>query len=199
MSTTERSTATSSGSGASSARPIPNSKRSRRFTAWGTALERSDDRKLRTRWTGRWSLLQRILAINILAVALLAGSIFYLDGYRRRLTEQAVVNTRTQALLAADSLALAEPGERADLLRELGAHSRTRIRLFAKDGRVLIDSWERVPPTYDVRDPKQEDWEKHVSRKIDNLLNAMVGGTKPPLLAVPESERLADWPEAKAA
>ncbi|MEA3034027.1 MAG: two-component system, OmpR family, sensor histidine kinase ChvG [Sphingomonadales bacterium] len=162
-------------------------------------MERNEDRKLRTRWTGRWTLLQRILAINILAVALLAGSLFYLDGYRRRLTEQAVVSTRTQALLAADSLELAEPGEQADLLRKLGAHSRTRIRLFAGDGRVLIDSWAGAQPTYDVRDPKQEDWEKHLSRKIDNLLNAMVGGTKPPLLAVPESVRLADWPEAEAA
>ena len=34
------------------------------------------------RWTGRWMLRHRILAVNIFAVAILAGSIFYLDSFR---------------------------------------------------------------------------------------------------------------------
>lgn len=162
-------------------------------------MARSEDPRLTTRWTGRWKLLHRILAVNVFAIAVLAGSLFYLDGYRRRLTDQAVLSTQTQAQLAVDSLQLAEPGEVPALLTTFGRHSRTRIRLFAADGRLLIDSWVGGPETYDVRDPKQEDWQKHASRKLDNWLNTLVGGRKPPLLAVPESPRLADWPEAATA
>jgi two-component system sensor histidine kinase ChvG len=150
-------------------------------------------------WSGRWMLLHRILALNIFAVAILAGSIFYLDGYRRRLTDQALLSTRTQALLTADSLALADSSEQLPLLRSLGAHSHTRIRVFARDGRVILDSWTGARPTYDVRDPKQEDWRKRFSRHFDNVFNAMVGARQPPLLAVPESDRLEAWPEAQAA
>ncbi|MFL6862433.1 MAG: ATP-binding protein [Allosphingosinicella sp.] len=158
-----------------------------------------EDGLLATRWTGRWKLLHRILFVNVFAIAILAGSLFYLDGYRRRLIDQAVLSTQTQAQLAADSLRLAEPGEEADLLRTFGQHSRTRIRLFGADGRERLDSWAGGPETYDVRDPKQEAWQKWASRKLDNMLNAVVGGKKPPLLRVPESNRLADWPEANAA
>jgi two-component system sensor histidine kinase ChvG len=163
-------------------------------------LERNDeDGLLVTRWTGRWKLLHRILFVNVFAIAILAGSLFYLDGYRRRLIDQAVLSTQTQAQLAVDSLRLAEPGEERDLLRTFGQHSRTRLRLFEPDGRERLDSWAGAAETYDVRDPKQEPWQKWASRKLDNWLNAVVGGKKPPLLRVPESRRLADWPEAAAA
>ncbi|MBV9930308.1 MAG: stimulus-sensing domain-containing protein [Alphaproteobacteria bacterium] len=153
----------------------------------------------RLRWWGRWRILHRVLAVNVLVLALLAGSIFYLDGYRRRLTEQGIVATATQARLAADSLALAEPQERAPLLVRLGADSRTRIRLYGPDGALRIDSWRGAPPTYDLRDPREEDWEKRFSRRLDRVLNALAGGRQPPGLAAPESSRLADWPEAAAA
>ena len=55
------------------------SRGSRRFTAWATALEKNEEGGLELRWSGRWMLLHRILAVNILALAMLAGSIFYLD------------------------------------------------------------------------------------------------------------------------
>ena len=153
----------------------------------------------RVRWWGRWRILHRILAINVFAVAILAGSLFYLDGYRRRLTEQGLVSTRNQAILAADALALAERNEELPLVRRLGAHSRSRIRVFGPDGRLLLDSWDGMAPTYDLRDPAQEPWQKQFARRLDNALNALVGAHQPPLLATPESNRLPDWPEAQAA
>jgi two-component system sensor histidine kinase ChvG len=159
----------------------------------------AEEEEGRVRWWGRWRILHRILAINVFAVAILAGSLFYLDGYRRRLTEQGLVSTRNQAILAADALALAERNEELPLVRRLGAHSRSRIRVFAPDGRLLLDSWDGMPPTYDLRDPQQEPWQKQFARRLDNLLNALVGAHQPPRLAAPESNRLDDWPEAKTA
>jgi two-component system sensor histidine kinase ChvG len=141
-------------------------------------------------------LLHRILAINILALAILAGSLFYLDGFRRRLTDQGVANARTEVRMAADALALAEPGERQALLARLGAHSRTRLRVFGADGGVILDSWTGAQPTYDVRDPAREGWRKDFALRLDRAIEAMVGSRRPPPLAYPEGARADSWPEA---
>jgi two-component system sensor histidine kinase ChvG len=141
-------------------------------------------------------LLHRILAVNLFALAILAGSIFYLDGFRRRLAEQGIVNAATEARLVADSFALAEPNEQQALLTGLGRHSATRLRIFGGDGRLLLDSWTGSPPTYDLRDPSREGWRKDFARKLDNAFDAMVGATRPPPLRVPEGSSLAQWPEA---
>jgi two-component system sensor histidine kinase ChvG len=158
-----------------------------------------DERDLALRWTGRWMLLHRILAVNIFALAILAGSIFYLDGFRRRLTDEGLANAQTQARIVADSLALAEPQERADLLRRLGRHARARLRLYGADGRLLLDSWQGAPETYQLRDPAKENWRKAVARNLDSALDAVVGAPIPPPLTVPEPSPLGSWPEAASA
>ncbi|HEY0012570.1 MAG TPA: sensor N-terminal transmembrane domain-containing protein, partial [Allosphingosinicella sp.] len=72
-------------------------------------MPRSEDKELDLRWSGRWMLLHRILAVNIFAVAVLAGSIFYLDGFRRRLTETAAMTAEMQARNVATALAFTAP------------------------------------------------------------------------------------------
>jgi two-component system sensor histidine kinase ChvG len=151
------------------------------------------------RWQPRWTLLHRILAFNIFALAILAGSIFYLDGFRRRLTEGTVATAAMQVRIVADSLALAESHERGALLQRLGQHSQARLRVFGSDGSLKMDSWNGSQPTYELRDPAQEDWRKHVSRNMDNAFDAIVGAPSPPKLAVPEARRLEGWAEASAA
>src|SRR4051794_35260851 len=162
----------------------------------GTALERNEEQDLAVRWSGRWMLLHRILAINVLALAILAGSIFYLDGFRRRLTEQGLANARTEVRMAADALTLAEPPDRQMLLSRLGEHSRTRLRVFGADGRLLLDSWTGSQPTYDLRNPAQERWQKEFARRLDRVFEAMVGSRRPPPLPYPEGAGLGSWPEA---
>jgi two-component system sensor histidine kinase ChvG len=164
-----------------------------------TALERNDEEDLALRWSGGWMLLHRILAINIFALAILAGSIFYLDGFRRRLTEQGLANARTEVRMTADALSLAEPNERQALLTRLGAHSRTRLRVFGSDGRIILDSWTGSQPTYDLRNPAQENWRKKFARRLDHAFEAVVGSRRPPPLAYPEGATLAAWPEARQA
>jgi two-component system sensor histidine kinase ChvG len=162
-------------------------------------LERNDEADLALRWSGRWMLLHRILAVNIFAVAMLAGSIFYLDGFRSRLTAGAVANAKTQAAFVADSLALAEPGEEAALLRRLGAHSKTRLRVYRADGAKTLDSWNGSPPTYTLRDPRREPWRKDAARLLDNMFDAIVGEPPAPDLRTGGTDRLPAWPEAAAA
>ena len=144
-------------------------------------------------------LLHRILAVNIFALAVLAGSIFYLDSFRGRLTAGAVTGAETQVGIMADSLALAEPVEKSALLHRLGTRSRTRLRVFGADGQLRMDSWDGAPPTYELRDPAREPWRKNVARLLDNLFDAVAGAPPASPLPLPEPDRLTGWSEAVAA
>src|SRR5690606_3174272 len=123
-STTARSTATSNGSDESSSRLIPNSERSKRSMASDTATalpERSSERPARVANApsafdhsaehrhGRLRLLSpitlRILAVNVLALALLAGGILFLGQYERGLIESELGVLRAQSRLLGVALA----------------------------------------------------------------------------------------------
>ena len=75
MSTTARSTATSSASAANSAASTPNSMQSRPYMASDTDSARNEDADLALTWSGRWTLAHRILAVNVLTLALVALAI----------------------------------------------------------------------------------------------------------------------------
>ena len=167
--------------------------------ASATASERNDERDLALRWSGRWMLLHRILAINIFALAILAGSLFYLDGFRGRLTTGGLANAETQVRMAAAALAAAEPVEVPRLLRQIGEASGTRLRVYRTDGAKRMDSWAGARPTYDLRDPALEPWQKDVARLADNIFDAIVGAPDAPDFTPPEVDRLDAWPEAAAA
>ena len=55
-------------------------------------------------WTRRVSLATRILAVNIIALVLLAGSLFYLDSYRNRLIAERFGLARAEAQITAEAL-----------------------------------------------------------------------------------------------
>ena len=141
-------------------------------------------------------LLHRILAVNIFALALLAGSIFYLDGFRGRLTTGAVTNAETQARIAADALAVAEAGVEPKLLRRVGRASGTRLRVYGADGSKVLDSWAEAPPTYELRDPADDTLRKRLARGLDNAFDAIVGAPSPPDLQLSMADDISVWPEA---
>jgi two-component system sensor histidine kinase ChvG len=162
-------------------------------------LPRSEDRDLRLSWSRRLSLRQRILAVNIFAIVILAGSLFYLDSFRGRLTENRIGQTRSEAVMIAHMLGATPVPARQPILVRLGQDSRTRLRLYGRDGRKLADSWDGAPPTYDLRDPASEPWYRGVARALDNGFDAIVGARRPPLFSPPPVDRLDAWPEAEAA
>jgi two-component system sensor histidine kinase ChvG len=166
--------------------------------AWGIDLPRNDDEP-GWHWTPRWSLVHRILAVNIFALAILAGSLFYLDGFRHRLTDGEVATAAMQVRLVSVSLGLVKAPERQPLLQRLGRNAESRLRIFGRDGSLKMDSWNGSPPTYELRDPTQEGWRKRVSRTMDNAFDAIVGAPSPPALSIPEARTLPGWPEALAA
>src|SRR3546814_4030490 len=66
----------------------------------------------------RWSLTTRILAVNILAVALLAGGFYYLDTYRSRLVDTRIEVMKEQLAMLDSALEAARPDQRTTLIRE---------------------------------------------------------------------------------
>ena len=141
-------------------------------------------------------LLHRILAVNIFVLAILAGSIFYLDGFRSRLTESAVATAATEARIAADALFVARRDLKPTMLRRIGRASGTRLRVYDAGGRKSLDSWADAPPTYQLRDPALEPWRKNVARRLDNAFDAIVGAPSPPPLKLASDADVAAWPEA---
>jgi two-component system sensor histidine kinase ChvG len=162
-------------------------------------LPRSDDRDLRLRWSRRLSLRQRILAVNIFAIVILAGSLFYLDSFRSRLTQARVDQSRSEVVMISHMLGAVPREARQAILVRLGRDSGTRLRVYARGGGKQADSWAGAAPTYELRDPATEAWYRGVARAMDNGFDAIVGARRPPLLTPPAVDTLGAWPEARAA
>lgn len=157
-----------------------------------------DERDLRLRWSGRWTLTRRILAFNILALALLAGGFFYLDSYRARLLDQRVREVGDQTRLIAAASDAAPKASRPELLRRLGRMTGLRLRVYA-DGQPSFDSWHDATPTYRLRDPAGQPWQRGAARSLDRGIDFIVGARSPDPFAEPERDRADAWPEVLAA
>ncbi|HYJ29469.1 MAG TPA: ATP-binding protein [Allosphingosinicella sp.] len=145
------------------------------------------------------ALRHRILAVNIFALAILAGSLFYLDSFRSRLTQARIEQVAAEATMIGRMVGAIAAERRQDLLVRLGRDSKTRIRIYGADGARRLDSWEGAAPTYELRDPAAEPWNRGLARALDNAFDAIVGARRPPLLEEPARDVLAAWPEARRA
>src|SRR5437762_1221465 len=152
----ERSTATSSGSGASSEPWIPSSIQSRPSMALDTDSTSSEDPDLQLKWSGRWSLAHRILALNLLTVLLVALSTLYLDVFRNRLSKERARQVRIEARTTAEALGHVPPRGWPAMLASISRTGENRLRLYGPDGRLLIDTWALTGPTYELKDPNTQ-------------------------------------------
>src|SRR5216684_3076703 len=111
---------------------------------------------LRQRAGGRrWPvspLTRRILAVNVLALALLAGGFLYLGKYQASLVDQQIEALKMQGEVFAASLGEGAVYESVDegeillpdlarqMMRRLVAPTHARARLFDRDGKLIADS-----------------------------------------------------------
>jgi len=149
----------------------------------------------------RYSLGNRILAVNLFALIMLAGGVLYLDSFRGRLLEQRTEQAGDAALLVAEAVAVADrPAQIARIAGRIGATSSARIRLYRADGALTFDSW-RLPagPTFALRDPETEPWRKQAARALDRMIEFVGSEDRLGRYAEPQPDRLDSWPEARAA
>ena len=150
----------------------------------------------------RTSLTSRILAVNIFALAMLAGGFFYLDSYRSQLIDARLEETATQVRLIAEAYSVTPARGRNALLAKFGAVTDTRLRIYhyrsprdrAAEVHVRFDSWALSGPTYRLRDPSVEDWQKQAARFLDRSIDMIVGADRPQNFYEPRVDTLAAWP-----
>ena len=87
------------------------------------------------------------VSVFLLVFASILLAIFYLDSYRNRLEKERVQKVASEATMAAIALQAVRPAAREELLADLSKQNRSRIRLYAADGHLELDSWRRTGPT----------------------------------------------------
>lgn len=150
-------------------------------------------------WTRRTSLTARILAVNIIALGLMAGSLFYLDSYRNQLFAERYQLARAEAQIAAQGLAAAPRDQRAALMARIGQDQTLRLRLYNASGQLLLDNFQIAGPTFTLVDPAAEPWYQHAARWLDAGMNFLIGNAAGPAYADPKVETGAAWPEVDEA
>jgi two-component system sensor histidine kinase ChvG len=161
-----------------------------------TVSTNNEDPDLRLKWSGRWSLAHRILALNLITVLLVALSTLYLDVFRNRLGKERSRQVRIEATATAMAIDAAGKEDREKILATVSKSTGSRMRLFGPDGQLIADSWHLTGPTYELKDPNTQSWQKDAARALDRGFNALVGAKPLDEFVEPSVDRLQSWPEA---
>lgn len=156
------------------------------------------ERDLALRWSGRVSLTRRILAVNIFALAMLAGGFFYLDSYRTRILDDRMAQSAREARLIAEAIAAAPRATRDDVLVKLARETHERIRLFDVRGAQAADSSIEGVRNFVLVDPDKEPWQQGAARFLDAGIDTVVGAARAPLYRERGDNGRA-WPDVRAA
>ena len=152
---------------------------------------------LALRWSGRVSLTRRILAINILALLLLAGGFFYLDSFRSRILDSRVAQATREAQLIAEGLGAVSPELRDALVVRFARDTGSRIRLYAPDGAAILDSRALGQRNFQLNDPDKDDWGQKAARFLDAGIDTIVAAPRAPLYRERADGRA--WPDVRIA
>lgn len=147
----------------------------------------------------RVSLTARILAVNFIALALLAGSLFYIDSYRNELLAERYRLAKSEAEITADALADEDNAGRLALIRRIGVEQDLRLRLFGPSGQLVGDSFALAPPSYALTDPRTEPWYQDAARMLDRGMDFILGAPEIPDYRDPANTSARAWPEIGAA
>ncbi|PKP91337.1 MAG: sensor histidine kinase [Alphaproteobacteria bacterium HGW-Alphaproteobacteria-16] len=158
-----------------------------------------DERDLSLRWSGRVSLTPRILAVNIFALAMLAGGFFYLDSYRARIVDSRVAQASREATLVAQALATAPRIDRDALILRLARTSGSRIRIYDRDGQVRLDTREMGLNNVVLRDPDKDPWNQSAARFLDAVFDTVAGADRVPQFRERGADDGLDWPDVRTA
>lgn len=150
-------------------------------------------------WPWGISLTTRILAVNVIAFALLAGSLFYIDSYRRELFAERFRLARIEAEITAAALAGRKPAEQRKLMVRIGTTQELRLRLYDKDGMLLADSFDLAPPSYAFIDPARDPPLQKSARMLDRAMDFVLGAPPIPAYRDPDRQDAANWPEIREA
>jgi len=161
--------------------------------------EEREDRDLSLRWSGRVSLTPRILAVNIFALAMLAGGFFYLDSFRARIVDDQVEQAAREARLIAQAVAMTPPKDRTALILRVATEAGLRIRLYDPRGRVTLDTRAMGLNNVVLRDPDKDPWGQSAARFLDAAIDTVAGADRAPQFRERAPDKGLSWPDLSAA
>ena len=141
------------------------------------------------------SLTTRILAVNLIPLMLLAGSLFFLDSYRDQLMFERYNLARIEAQITAEALAGATRARQEALLIQIGKEQRMRLRMYDAEGHLWADSFALAEPSFALGDPVAAPWPQDFARGMDRVVDFLVGAKAPPDYVEPEEQDAGAWPE----
>ena len=152
---------------------------------------------LALRWSGQISLTRRILAVNIVALLLLAGGFFYLDSFRTRLIDNRIAQALREARLIGEAITAGGARHRDELVTRLATDSGVRVRLYDARDALVADSQALGVHNFVPVDPDKDPTSQTIARFLDATIDTVVGAPRPRLYR--ERKRGAGWPDARAA
>lgn len=161
-------------------------------------------------------LTRRILAINILALAIPVGGLLYLGPYRDGLIDTELEALRTQTDIFAGALGegaiQTEPTGRQvlnvnharDMIRRLTAAASVRARLYLNSGEIIADSRHlggrgRIVRVLSLPPPEEVTAVEQLVGMIDWLLERMHARTDLETYREAQSQTISDYPETRLA
>jgi two-component system sensor histidine kinase ChvG len=175
-------------------------------------------RRLRLRTLGRWRispLTRRVLAVNVLALALLGIGVLYLGEYQDSLVTANLNSLRTQAEIFAAALGEGavdeqqasfklDPQLAREMMRRLVEPTKTRARLFDDQGRLVADTnvlggpgglveVSKLPP------PASSVFERLTDGVYDWLISAFPWRGRFPRYVEPTTDNANSFPDAQQA
>jgi two-component system, OmpR family, sensor histidine kinase ChvG len=151
------------------------------------------------RWSGGVPLTRRILAVNIFVILLLVGGFVYLDSYRTRQIDERLTRLTLETRLLEAALDAAPADRHNDLIWNYASNAGCRVRIYDATGRLQIDSFRLGEPTYALRNPADQAWNRQAARAMDRFLDWSVGARTPSDYAEPEVDSARAWPELRRA
>jgi len=141
------------------------------------------------------SLTARILAVNLIPLLILAGSLFFLDSYRRQLLEERFKLARIEAQITAEALAGASKTRQEALLIQIGKEQHMRLRMYDGEGELWADSFKLAEPSFQFQDPTAAPFGQDFARGLDRVADFLVGAEAPDDYVEPTVEDADAWPE----
>lgn len=143
----------------------------------------------------RISLTRRILAVNIFALALLAGGFFYLDSYRTRIIDERIHRITREVLLMNAALRDRPAKKRPAMIARFAGLTGYRVRLYGSDGVRQEDSVALGVPAGRLVDPATEPLNMRAARLLDEAVDSIVFARVPPLYVEPARDSASAFAE----
>jgi two-component system sensor histidine kinase ChvG len=165
--------------------------------ALATVSPKAESDGLDLRWSRKLSLTGRILAVNLFALALMAGGLFFLDSYRARLIAERQQSATQQAIFLRQVLETAPATVKTTIVNQFANQTKSRVRIYVPNGSKILDSFTTGTPGYRLQTLADQPWQKIAALQLDRAVDFLVGAPQLSEHREPAQDSVAAWPELR--